>query len=107
MYTIEMAETRAGRETVVVKQGTRRVCSASLDFVRWMHDRVPTKQLRDEQKALVNWYAKKESQATLKTATVKTDPLDHYPYSHPQVDRFKIQLSVGKVIPHSGENAIQ
>ena len=75
MYTIEMAETRAGRETVVVKQGTRRVCSASLDFVRWMHDRVPTKQLREEQKALVNWYAKKENQATLKTATVKKDLL--------------------------------
>jgi hypothetical protein len=75
MYTIEMAETRAGRETVVVKQGTRRVCSASLDFVRWMHDRVPTKQLRDEQKALVNWYAKKEGQATSKTATVQLDLL--------------------------------
>lgn len=63
MYTIEMAETRARRETVVVRYGTRRICSASLDFVKWMHDRVPIKQLRDEQKALVSWYAKRDNQS--------------------------------------------
>ena len=72
MYTIEMAETRAGRETVVVRQSTRRVCSASLDFVKWMHDYVPFKQLRDEQKALVSWYAKRDNQSP-NPATVQMD----------------------------------
>ena len=84
MYTIEMAETRAGRETVIVKQGTRRVCSASLDFIRWMHDRVPTKQLREEQKALVNWYAKRDSLATSRTNTLQMDLLRSL---HHQVSR--------------------
>ena len=72
MYTIEMAETRARRETVVVRQGTRRICSASLEFVKWVHDRVPIKQLRDEQKALVSWYAKRGNQSS-HTATVQMD----------------------------------
>ena len=56
MFLVEQAETRAGRETAVVRHGSRRVGSASLGFIKWMSDNVPIKQLRDEQKALVNWY---------------------------------------------------
>lgn len=58
MYTVEQAETHAGRETVIVRQGFRRVGSASLDYIKWMSDNVPIKQLRGEQRALVNWYNK-------------------------------------------------
>lgn len=58
MYTVELAETRGPRSIVVVKHKQRRVCCASVDFIRWMHERVPSKQLRDEQKALVRWYEK-------------------------------------------------
>ncbi len=60
MYTVEQAETRAGRETAVVKQGYRRIGSASLDFIKWMSENVPAKQLREEQKALVKWYGQRE-----------------------------------------------
>ena len=61
MYTVEQAETRAGRETAVVRQGFRRVGSASLDYIKWMSDNVPIKQLREEQRALVNWYNKQNA----------------------------------------------
>ena len=60
MYMVEKTDTRAGRETVVVKHRGRLVCSASVAFIKWMHDRVPLKQLRSEQVALVDWYEKHE-----------------------------------------------
>ena len=59
MYKIEKAQSRlGGRSMVVVSQTTngRRVCGASMEFVRWMYERVPLKQLREEQRALVKWY---------------------------------------------------
>lgn len=61
MYKIEKAQSRlGGRAMVVVSQTTngRRVCGASMEFVRWMYERVPFKQLREEQRALVKWYKK-------------------------------------------------
>jgi hypothetical protein len=57
MYKVERVDDRAGRGVVVVKREDGRfVSSASLQFVRWMHDSVPNKQLSIEQAALVNWY---------------------------------------------------
>jgi len=58
MYTVEKTETRAGRESVVVMDRGRRVCSASVAYVKWLYEYVPDKQLREEQLALVNWYGK-------------------------------------------------
>ena len=58
MYQVEKSEYRAGRETVVVTSQGRRVGSASVNFVRWMHDFAPRRQLRPEQAAKVEWYGK-------------------------------------------------
>jgi hypothetical protein len=58
MYQVEKAAVRASRETIVVTRQGRRVCSASLKFVQWMHDVVPKSQLRPEQVAMVDWYGK-------------------------------------------------
>jgi hypothetical protein len=55
MYQVKRADVRAGRETVVVTSSGRRIGSASLGFVQWMHDCVPRRQLRPEQLALVRW----------------------------------------------------
>ena len=61
MYKVERVDDRAGRGVVVVKREDGRfVCSASVEFVRWMHDKVPNKQLSIEQAALVNWYEKQD-----------------------------------------------
>ena len=57
MYKVEGMDDRTGRGVVVVRRDDGRlVCSASIDLVRWMHDRVPNKQLNSAQVALVNWY---------------------------------------------------
>ncbi len=59
MFHVEKSEYRAGRETiVVVNQSGRRVGSASVNFVQWMHDFAPRKQLRPEQAAMVEWFGK-------------------------------------------------
>jgi hypothetical protein len=58
MYQVERTDVRASRETVVVTRQGRRIGSASLGFVQWMHDVVPKNQLRPEQLAMVNWYSK-------------------------------------------------
>jgi hypothetical protein len=59
MYQVEKVVARAGRENVVVvsRQG-RRVGSASVRFVQWMHDYVPKNQLLPEQAAMVDWFDK-------------------------------------------------
>ena len=62
MYHVEKAEVRAGRETIVVTSKGRRIGSASMGFVQWMHDVVPKNQLRPEQVAMVNWYNKRVAQ---------------------------------------------
>jgi hypothetical protein len=56
MYEVQSAEYRAGKEAVLVTNKGRRVSSASLSFVRWMHDFVPRHQLGAEQIAMVDWY---------------------------------------------------
>ena len=56
MYAVAPGGLRAGRETVVVTREGRRVGSASVGFVRWMHDVVPKRQLRPEQVAMVRWF---------------------------------------------------
>jgi hypothetical protein len=58
MYKVERASIRAGRETVVVTWQGRRVGSASIGFVQWMHDNAPKNQLRPEQRAMVDWYGR-------------------------------------------------
>ena len=58
MYQVEKSEYRAGKETIVVSNKGRRVGSASVNFVRWMHDNAPRTQLRPEQAAMVEWYGK-------------------------------------------------
>ena len=61
MYKVEQVEIRAGRETIVVTRQGRRIGSASLRFVQWMHEYVPKNQLSPEQAAMVNWYRQKAS----------------------------------------------
>ncbi len=62
MYHVEMSEYRASRKTVVVtNQGGRRIGSASINFVKWMHDYAPRMQLRPEQIAMVEWYGKQNA----------------------------------------------
>ncbi len=56
MYTVRLAAGIGGRVDVVVEDNGRHVVGASLSFVRWMHERVPSHQLRPEQAALVAWY---------------------------------------------------
>lgn len=58
MYKVERASIRAGRETVVVTSRGRRVGSASIGFVQWLHDNAPRHQLRPEQRAMVEWYGR-------------------------------------------------
>jgi hypothetical protein len=58
MYQVQKSEMRAGRETIVVVHDGRRIGSASVKFVKWMHDCVPKRQLRPEQIAMVDWYDK-------------------------------------------------
>ena len=57
MYTIRTIRIGWRQEVVVVveHQG-RRVVSASLSLVRWMHGCVPRRQLSPEQVALVEWF---------------------------------------------------
>lgn len=57
MYKVQRAGRHAGREVVVVRDDDRLVSAASLDFVNWMQNRVPDKQLRPEQLALVRWWS--------------------------------------------------
>jgi hypothetical protein len=61
MYQVEQADIRAGRQTVVVTRQGRRIGSASIGFVQWMHHAVLTAQLRPEQAAMVDWYKKQEA----------------------------------------------
>ena len=58
MYKVETVNVRTGRETIVVTRQGRRVGSASVKFVQWMHDIVPKNQLSPEQVAMVEWYDK-------------------------------------------------
>ena len=61
MYKVQRAGRHAGREVVVVRDDDRLVSAASIDFVSWMQTRVPDKQLRPEQLALVRWWSNRSS----------------------------------------------
>ena len=58
MYQVEKSEYRPGKETIVVTNQGKRISSASVNFVRWMHDYAPRTQLRPEQSAMVEWFGK-------------------------------------------------
>ncbi len=55
MFTVREG-CRSGREVVVVESRGKLVGGGSLNFVQWLHERVPCHQLRAEQVALVKWY---------------------------------------------------
>ncbi len=55
MFTVREG-CRSGREVVVVESQGKLVGGASLNFVQWLHERVPCHQLTAEQIALVKWY---------------------------------------------------
>jgi hypothetical protein len=55
MYKVQRAGHGAGREVVVVRDEDRLVGGASLEFIDWMREEVPSKHLRTEQLALVQW----------------------------------------------------
>ena len=55
MYDVQKGDRRAGREILIVRNKGRMVGCASLEFVNWMRDTVPSRQLRPEQRALVGW----------------------------------------------------
>jgi len=61
MYEVQVCGLRAGREAVVVRDRGKLICSASIEFVNWMREKVPNKQLRPEQLALVAWYEQHEA----------------------------------------------
>ena len=56
MYTIRTIRVGLRQDVVLVVEQGRRVVSASLSLVRWMHGCVPRRQLSREQVALVTWY---------------------------------------------------
>ena len=63
MYKVQRAGSNAGREVVVVRDNGRLVSGASLEFVSWMGAKVPSRQLRPEQLALVQWWATRSKSA--------------------------------------------
>ena len=65
MFTIH---NRAGWEVVSRSDKGRSAGGASLDFVRWLHGRVPRHQLNPDQVALVEWFDKyKQSEGKIET----------------------------------------
>jgi hypothetical protein len=63
MYKVQRAGHHAGRDVVVVREDGRLISGASLEFVNWMRTKVPDRQLRPEQQALVRWWTNR-AQAT-------------------------------------------
>jgi hypothetical protein len=62
MYQVQKTVLRPGTEIVVVTSQGRRVGSASVQFVQWMHDFAPKGQLRPEQMAMVDWFREQAAQ---------------------------------------------
>ena len=63
MFTIQL---RLGRRIVSSSDPHSFAGGASLEFVRWMHGRVPRHQLSPDQVALVEWFDKyKESEGAV------------------------------------------
>jgi hypothetical protein len=61
MYKVQLAGHSAGRPVVVVRDEGRLISGASVDFVNWMSEKVPSRQLRPEQLALVKWTEKRSA----------------------------------------------
>ena len=58
MYTVEEINRTSGRSAAIVRRNQKLVGAASVPFIRWMHEFVPTRQLSPEQAALVDWFEK-------------------------------------------------
>lgn len=58
MYAVEEIQKTSGKNAVVVRHNHRLVGAASVPFIQWMRDHVPTSQLAPEQIALVDWLEK-------------------------------------------------
>ena len=56
MFTVREGCRSGKREVIVVESQGKFVGGGSLNFVQWLHERVPRHQLRAEQVALVKWY---------------------------------------------------
>lgn len=59
MYKVQWAGHYAGRRVLSVRTDGKLVSSASIEFVDWMRERVPDRQLRPEQRAMVRWCQKR------------------------------------------------
>ena len=58
MYTVEEIRKPSGKSAAIVRRNQRLVGAASVPFIKWMHDHVPSNQLTPEQVALVDWFEK-------------------------------------------------
>jgi len=58
MFTVEEIRKTTGKSAAIVRRDHKLVGAASVPFIRWMHEYVPSSQLSPEQVALVDWFAK-------------------------------------------------
>jgi hypothetical protein len=58
MYTVEEVRRPSGKSAAIVRRNQKLVGAASVPFIKWMHDHVPSSQLTPEQVALVDWFEK-------------------------------------------------
>ena len=56
MYAVEEIIRPSGKNAIVVKRNHKLVGAASMPFIRWMHEHVPSSQLSPEQVAMVKWF---------------------------------------------------
>jgi hypothetical protein len=56
MYAVEEIKKPTGKSAIIVKRNQRLVGAASMPFIRWMHEHVPSSQLSPEQAAMVKWF---------------------------------------------------
>jgi hypothetical protein len=56
MYAVEEIKKPSGKSAIIVKRNHRLVGAASMPFIRWMHEHVPSNQLSPEQVAMVKWF---------------------------------------------------
>lgn len=58
MYAVEEIRKTSGKSAVIVRRNDRLVGAASVPFIQWMHEHVPSSQLAPEQAAMVSWFEK-------------------------------------------------
>ena len=56
MYAVEEIKKPSGKIAIIVKRNQKLVGAASMPFIRWMHEHVPSSQLTPEQIAMVKWF---------------------------------------------------